>query len=80
MEEPLMQLNSSITPTRTVMTYSHRNCPSHPIQSQAGGNGAEGLMQEADEKPFELKGLDIVVPKDRLWLLLVVWVWERWAS
>jgi ABC-type transport system involved in cytochrome bd biosynthesis fused ATPase/permease subunit len=63
MEEPLMQLNSSITPTRTVMTYSHRNCPSHPIQSQAGGNGAEGLMQEADEKPFELKGLDIAVPK-----------------
>jgi len=37
-------------------------------------------MQEANEKPFELKGLDIAVPKDRLWLLLVVWVRERWAS
>jgi hypothetical protein len=58
-----MQLDSSITPTRIVMTYGHCNCPSHPIQSQAGGNEAEGLMQEADEKPFELKRLDIAVLK-----------------
>jgi ATP-binding cassette, subfamily C (CFTR/MRP), member 1 len=30
---------------------------------EAGGNEAEGSNQEADEKPFELKGLDITVPK-----------------
>jgi hypothetical protein len=34
-----------------------------PNPIAVGGNEAEGLMQEADEKPFELKGLDIAVPK-----------------